>query len=61
MSVMYLILPLALIVVLIAVLGFVWAARRGQFDDLDTPPMRVLHDDVDKRPETDGGKTPPTS
>lgn len=50
MSVMYLILPLALIVVLAAVIAFVWAARRGQFDDLDTPAMRALHDDVgDKR------------
>jgi cbb3-type cytochrome oxidase maturation protein len=51
---MYLILPLALLVVLIAVVGFVWAARRGQFDDLDTPPMRVLHDDAandKKKPE----------
>jgi len=49
MSVMYLILPLALIVVFIAVIAFVWAARRGQFDDLDTPPMRVLHDDSEKK------------
>lgn len=43
---MYIILPLALLVVFVAVIGFVWAARRGQFDDLDTPAMRVLHDDV---------------
>ena len=52
MSVMFLILPLALIVVFIAVAGFVWAARRGQFDDLDTPAMRALHDDVgeEKKP-----------
>ncbi|MFA6165517.1 MAG: cbb3-type cytochrome oxidase assembly protein CcoS [Gemmatimonadaceae bacterium] len=56
MSVMYLILPLALLVVFIAVLGFVWAARRGQFDDLDTPAMRALHDEVGakkKHGETD--------
>jgi cbb3-type cytochrome oxidase maturation protein len=46
MSIMYLILPLALVVVFVAVLAFVWAARRGQFDDLDTPAMRALHDDV---------------
>lgn len=52
MSVMYLILPLALLVVFVAVLGFVWAARRGQFDDLDTPAMRALHDEV-------GGKQKP--
>ena len=49
MSVMYLILPLALLVVFVAILGFVWAARRGQFDDLDTPAMRALHDEVRKK------------
>lgn len=49
MSIMYLILPLALVVVFIAVLAFVWAARRGQFDDLDTPAMRALHDDPASR------------
>ncbi len=49
MSVMYLILPLALIVVFVAVAGFVWAARKGQFDDLDTPAMRALHDDVSEK------------
>lgn len=46
MSIMFLILPLALVVVFIAVIAFVWAARRGQFDDLETPAMRALHDDV---------------
>jgi cbb3-type cytochrome oxidase maturation protein len=54
---MYLILPLALIVVLIAVIGFVWAARRGQFDDLDTPAMRVLHDDAGRQPANGSGVT----
>jgi cbb3-type cytochrome oxidase maturation protein len=49
MSVMYLILPLALFVVFVAILGFVWAARRGQFDDLDTPAMRALHDEVGEK------------
>jgi len=43
---MYLILPLALLVVFAAIIAFVWAARRGQFDDLDTPAMRALHDEV---------------
>jgi cbb3-type cytochrome oxidase maturation protein len=45
MSVFYLVLPLALILVLGAVLAFVWAARRGQFDDLDTPALRIVPDD----------------
>lgn len=46
MSVLYIVLPLALLIVGIAVTAFVWAARRGQFDDLDTPAVRVLHDDT---------------
>ncbi len=45
MSVIYIVLPLALVIVAIAVGAFVWAARRGQFDDLDTPGVRMLHDD----------------
>ena len=45
MSVIYIVLPLALVVVAGAVAAFVWAANRGQFDDLDTPSVRVLHDD----------------
>jgi len=45
MSVMYLLVPLALLVVALAVAAYVWAARKGQFDDLKTPAMRMLHDD----------------
>ena len=49
MSVIFLVLPLALIVVAAAVFAFVWATRRGQFDDLDTPALRMLHDDDERR------------
>ena len=45
MSVLYVVLPLALVIVSGAVLAFVWSARSGQFDDLDTPAVRMLHDD----------------
>jgi cbb3-type cytochrome oxidase maturation protein len=47
MSVIYLVLPLALLLVGAAVGAFVWAASRGQFDDLTTPGMRAIHDDSD--------------
>lgn len=46
MSVLYIVLPLALIVVGVAVFAYLWAAKRGQFDDLETPAMRALHDDT---------------
>jgi len=38
MSVIYLVLPLALIIVGAAVAAFIWSAKSGQFDDLDRPP-----------------------
>ena len=50
MSVLYIVLPLAILVVLVAVIAYVWAVRRGQFDDLSTPALRVLHDDPPLRP-----------
>lgn len=46
MSVVFIVLPLALLVVGAAVGAFVWSARSGQMDDLDTPAVRMLHDDT---------------
>ncbi len=51
MSVLYLVVPLAVAVVALALGAFVWATREGQFDDLDTPSVRMLNDDAD-----DGGR-----
>lgn len=45
MTIIYLILPLALVLAGGAVAAFFWAARHGQYDDLDTPPLRMLIDD----------------
>ena len=49
------ILPLLIgisVVVAVAIAGiFVWAVRSGQFDDLDTPAVRILaDDDEEERP-----------
>ncbi len=45
MDALFVLLPLALLVAAVAVGFFIWAARTGQFDDLDTPPVRILFDD----------------
>ncbi len=45
MNLLFIILPLALLIAGGFVCAFVWAARKGQFDDLDTPSMRVLGED----------------
>lgn len=42
---MFVLVPVALVVVLVAVIAYIWAARRGQFDDLTTPAIRALQDE----------------
>jgi len=44
-TVLYLLVPLALLTGGAAVVAFVWATRTGQLDDLETPALRILHDD----------------
>ena len=63
MSVVFIVFPLALVIAAIAVLAFIWATRSGQFDDMDTPAMRMLHDDERSsagpgRPEPPDGAPP---
>ena len=45
MSVLYIVLPLAFVLAAAGVSAFLWAVRKGQYDDLDTPPIRALFDD----------------
>jgi cbb3-type cytochrome oxidase maturation protein len=45
MSVLYIVLPLAIVMAAVALAAFFWATKRGQFDDLDTPPHRAMFDD----------------
>ncbi|MEO7731916.1 MAG: cbb3-type cytochrome oxidase assembly protein CcoS [Kofleriaceae bacterium] len=45
MTMLYLILPLALLLAGTAVAAFIWTVRSGQLDDVDTPPRRILFDD----------------
>jgi cbb3-type cytochrome oxidase maturation protein len=45
MEALYLLVPLSLVIVAIAVWVFFGAADSGQFDDLDGPALRILHDD----------------
>ncbi|MFG0275422.1 MAG: cbb3-type cytochrome oxidase assembly protein CcoS [Phycisphaerales bacterium] len=47
MSALFMLIPLAMVFVFVAIGAFIWAARSGQFDDMDTPRVRVLFDDED--------------
>ena len=45
MEVIFILLPLALLMVAGAVVSFARAVASGQFDDLETPPWRMLADE----------------
>ncbi|MBB4305309.1 cbb3-type cytochrome oxidase maturation protein [Rhodobium orientis] len=45
MHVLIYLIPIALMLSLIALFGFLWALRSGQFDDLDGAAWRILQDD----------------
>jgi cbb3-type cytochrome oxidase maturation protein len=44
-EVMFILLPLALLLASAALGVFIWAVTSGQFDDLSTPGLRILHED----------------
>lgn len=47
MLIVYLLIPLSIILLALAVWAFFWAVNNGQFDDLDAPAERILLDDDD--------------
>ncbi len=48
MSVLYVALPVAILLGATALIACMRCIRGGQFDDLDSPPMRMLIDDTPK-------------
>lgn len=58
MAVLYVAIPVALVIVGVAIAGFVWAVRSGQMDDLETPAMRILDDDGDVLPSERRERSP---
>ena len=45
MNGIWFLLPIAVLIGAVFLLLFLFAVRSGQFDDLDDPPERILHDD----------------
>jgi cbb3-type cytochrome oxidase maturation protein len=48
-DILFLLIPLGLVLLGVAIWGFLWAVRSGQFDDLEGPAHRILMDDDDPR------------
>lgn len=51
MNIFYLLIGVSLLAALIFLGAFIWAVKTGQFDDSETPSIRILFDDDDSETE----------
>lgn len=50
MEIIYLLIPLALILVAVIIWVFFWAVKSDQFEDMEGPAHRILMDDDEPKP-----------
>ena len=48
MEIIYILIPLSLVILFIAIYFFFWAVNNDQYDDIDSPAYHVLLDDQKK-------------
>lgn len=56
MNIIYILIPLAILIVIIAVAIFFWAVRSNQFEDLERHGYSILFDDDIKKPRASESK-----
>ena len=47
MTILYILVPVAIVLVIVAICVFNWAVNNGQYDDLDSPAHSILFDEED--------------
>ena len=47
MNIIFLTLGVSITIAIIFLIAFIWATRKGQYDDLETPGHRMLLDDIE--------------
>ncbi len=57
MSVLIYLMPVALFLGFLGLLGFLWSLKSGQYDDLEGAAERILLDDDEDAPGEDRRKT----
>lgn len=58
MLLLFLFTGLALVIFLLALSALLWSTRSGQWDDVDTPPLRML---LDEQPADTAAAASPTT
>ena len=45
MDILFLLIPVSILVLIVAIWLFIWAVKGGQFEDLEGPAYRIIMDD----------------
>ena len=53
MEALYLLIPIAIGVMIVVVIAFIYTVRSGQYDDLEGPASRIIMDDREMRRKKD--------
>lgn len=59
MEALYILIPIAVVMMVVIVVAFIYTVRSGQYDDLEGPAHRILMDDDD--PRIPGNATKPAA
>lgn len=51
MNIIYVLIPLSVVLMTLAIAFFFWAVKHDQFDDLDTPALDILDEDEHPKPD----------
>ena len=57
MTIIYLLLAISVVVALIFFAAFIFSVKKGQYDDVYTPSVRMLFEDELVKPDTKTSKT----
>jgi len=51
LEILYLLIPLAMVILVVIAAFFIWSVKSGQMDDLEGPAYRILMDDDTVKPQ----------
>jgi len=59
MDIIYVLVPLSILLIALAITVLFWAIKNGQFEDMDSPAHKILFDDEDTSPSKTQGNSQP--
>lgn len=59
MNILFVLIPISIVLLLVMIGAFIWAVRKGQFEDLDAAAIDILSDEAPPPGRPEEQRTPP--